>query len=598
MSHVTNQTPDAMGLTTDGVVPVSSRELFWRARYLRKSSGLAHLPFVFWLFTDMQPRRTVTLNMGEGVLHFAACQAIDKLSVDALAQGYGTWDGAGVPEALINYNDAQYDEFSRLEEADAARAARRQQAGSVDLLIVETPDADALAAVQNNWPSKLSDRAVVLIPGIDHLDDAALSMLDALEAEHPTLRLDHGGGLRVLLMGTRAADRLRRLAEADPAHPALMTVGRIFGRLGALHVNEWTARDKTAWARQLEDALRKSEEKAAALQSDGAALQARLKAARRNSKSVKRQTKALAKRQSAIDAAQDDIDRLRSWIEALKSDLAEARESAARQAEHQAETERTLIAKADALTAELETATRALHTAETMLRTTQDEAAHLITERDTLRATLAHQTTALEDAQTKATERAAQLAGLRGELSGVRGALEAARRAVTETAAKAEAQAKTQADEARRAMAQAADDLAQTRQKATVTHSAMQVVDARRVTALAALRDQQQQARATQAKLEAALAQERGRTRLLSSVLNTIDTARVTHVKAAAAAQNAMEAAQRAHTQDIADLTAQADHRTASALRDAHTKAQSDLSKTQAAHTAALIAETDKSAAL
>jgi DNA repair exonuclease SbcCD ATPase subunit len=358
VSQVSGSATDTMRMATDGVVPVSSRELFWRARYLRASGSLAHLPFLFWLFADHKPRRTVTLNMNNAVVHFAACQAIDKLNFDALCFGFGEWDGKGVPETINTYNSEQYEEFSQIEEKSPALASKRQPDLSLDLLIAEAPNAPLITSITSDWNSKFSDRAVVMLTDCDALDENGLAALETLEQGRPCLRLDHGGGLRVVLWGNHAPERLLRLAEAEVSHPTILTLSRILSRLGALHVNEWTARDKSAWARRLASSLKQSEDKTATLIADSQSMQVKLDAATEKMSKVanseRRASEELTQSHATINAAKEDIVRLRQWIASLKADLSNLRQATQKDATHQAKIEADLRADAENLQTKLD----------------------------------------------------------------------------------------------------------------------------------------------------------------------------------------------------------------------------------------------------
>lgn len=268
--------PDT-ALTSESLVPVASRELFWRAKFLQASKGLAHLPFLFWLISQLRPRRTVTLNTGKGTLHFAACQAVDKLGIEAVCANYSDWQGKGVPDAMRGYNGEQYDEFSSLADCDSAKALRRVARNSIDLLIVDGPlTHEVVAPVFEGWPAKMSDRGVIVLTGLDSLSDEDHERLQTLEESHASLRFGHGGGLSALMIGETVPEGLSRLSQLDANSAAFLTVERIFSRLGASHVNEWTARDKSHWARQLSENLQKSESRAEALDREKLALSDRL----------------------------------------------------------------------------------------------------------------------------------------------------------------------------------------------------------------------------------------------------------------------------------------------------------------------------------
>ena len=269
VSPTSERAPGTLGHLSDDIVPVSSRELFWRTKYLRASPSLAHLPFLFWLIAALRPRRTATLNIGEGVVHFAACQAIEKIGADALCLGFGEWGGTGVPDQIAAYNAEQYSEFSTLAEMSPAKAARRAPKGGIDLLIAEGPlDRPLMDAIMHRWPQRMSDRGAIVLSGLDSLTDQDADKLEKWCEGHRTLRFDHDGGILMIGVGDDGAHRALHLDQLNPESAAFISVERIFARLGASHVNEWEARDKQQQITQLTETLTERENAGAQLKAE------------------------------------------------------------------------------------------------------------------------------------------------------------------------------------------------------------------------------------------------------------------------------------------------------------------------------------------
>jgi hypothetical protein len=268
-SAQSEQMPDIPSDLSENIVSITSPELFWRAKYLRKSDVLGHLPFLFWLVSNLRPLRTVTLNTGAGVAHFAACQAIEKVGIDALCHGFGSWDDAGVPKDMAEYNADQYEEFSNLTEAKPAKALRHVKKDSIDLLIVEGPlKADVLDTVLKDWPTRMTSRGIVVFSGLESASDEDAERLDTWCVGKPTVGFSHSGGLRVIALGDEVPEQALRFSRLDENSAAFMTIERIFSRMGAMHLNGFQAHDKGQWARKLSEKLDEIEMSKAALVSE------------------------------------------------------------------------------------------------------------------------------------------------------------------------------------------------------------------------------------------------------------------------------------------------------------------------------------------
>lgn len=228
----------------DVTTPLSSRLLFRRPRYLGGSGFLHHLPFLFWLTDTIRPRSVVQLGALDPVPYFALCQAMDKLDLESRCAGI-CLDGP-VPEATERYNADTYGEFSRLRAAEVETAANGIADKSVDLLLVDgVPDEALIGALMRTWPRRLSSRAVVALHGTrgeDYLSGPALEFLDNIRATYPTVTLEGGTGLTLVLYGAARNDRLLRLAELQPGHAGFSEAHMVFRRLGDASHFEWESR--------------------------------------------------------------------------------------------------------------------------------------------------------------------------------------------------------------------------------------------------------------------------------------------------------------------------------------------------------------------
>ncbi|WP_422033299.1 class I SAM-dependent methyltransferase [Roseovarius sp.] len=312
---------------SDIVAPLSSRTLFWRARYLRESRFLTHVPFLFWLIETCRPGFVVKLGLGDGVSYFAACQALDKLETQADCVAIDT--GEGVAEAELDgirqYNEDNYSEFSQILGTDFRRAVNRFPDGSVDLLMVDVDIDEAMIdRLTHDWPRKLSERAVVLFHGTGtrFADGAAAGFLDRIAATFPHVSFEAGDGLMLVLYGAQRQDRLRRLTDLQPGVRGYSEIRHVFRRLGATHEYEWQSRGREAREAELQERLVAAEEELARLTEENA----RLKSGA-GSESVDRTDDAPAEVAAPEGAAPAEIEELTAALAELR------REAAARSSE-------------------------------------------------------------------------------------------------------------------------------------------------------------------------------------------------------------------------------------------------------------------------
>ena len=263
------------------VTPPSARMLFWRARYLRASPLLHHLPFLFWLIEAQRPASLVEIGVGEGVAYMAACQAIDKLDLTARCYGIVT-DPAAEAAALRRLHDEQYADFSRLLDEPPAQAANRFPQGGIDLLMLTgAADAARLEELRADWLPRLSPRGVILLHGLygAWAAEPGRAFVEEIAAGRPVIVLEAGEGLLVVLWGEERNDRLQRLAGLGFGDPGHAEVHRIFSRLGAATGFEWDSRQSAgalAEARRGRKAAEQAAEAGAAEAAAAVVEQARL----------------------------------------------------------------------------------------------------------------------------------------------------------------------------------------------------------------------------------------------------------------------------------------------------------------------------------
>lgn len=326
------------------IAPVSTRMLFSRARYLDSSAFLYHVPFLFWLIEVSRPKVFVELGVNDGVSYFAACQAIDKLDLDAQCHGIVLQgENENIPDSIETYNTQHYAEFSRLYPQKKHETVHQLADASIDLLHINIQDLSILDCLNDDWISKLSPQGIVLLHGTkSHSShEEAQNFIDDLVASYPSITLDGGEGLTAVLCGEEQDDRLLRLADLTFGMTGYSDIHHVFSRLGSAHSFESAARIEGEQAASLrkkyetsENALQKSEKERETLNKRVEALdlihQARgeqiavlqgklfdLQAAQE-----KNEVEDIAKRDAALADAQKTIQDQKTELDKLKAEMA------------------------------------------------------------------------------------------------------------------------------------------------------------------------------------------------------------------------------------------------------------------------------------
>lgn len=205
---------------------------FWYPDFLGNSAWLEHAPFALWITGASRPRRLVELGTRSGHSYFAFCQAVRLLALDTRCHGVGQWTGEAASAfsatptfRTLEAHNRRYAEFSQLQSGSVEDALGTFRDGTIDLLHIERGPLAAHAMRDfDRWRPKLSDRAVVLIPGtaMRAPDTGLLRLWQALRAEFPSFDFPHGEGLGVLGYGANLPAEVAAFfrAVADPAAAA------------------------------------------------------------------------------------------------------------------------------------------------------------------------------------------------------------------------------------------------------------------------------------------------------------------------------------------------------------------------------------------
>jgi hypothetical protein len=217
--------------------------LFWRAERLGSSSAWwEHVPFAHWVVCATAPRVLIELGTHTGVSYTAFCQAVVRQQLATRCHAVDTWRGdphAGVygPEVLDElrqFHDERFGAFSTLLQCTFDEALDYIEDGSIDLLHIDGLHRyEAVRHDFDSWLPKLSDKAVLLIHGINvHSGEFGVWRLWAeLRQQYPAFEFVHGHGLGVLEVGPCAPAPVAALCElADTAASRMIRMR--FARLG------------------------------------------------------------------------------------------------------------------------------------------------------------------------------------------------------------------------------------------------------------------------------------------------------------------------------------------------------------------------------
>jgi glycosyltransferase involved in cell wall biosynthesis len=216
---------------TDGI-PLPLRAITYRpSRFGTGSAWWGHVPFAYWLVSEIRPQQIVELGTHYGVSYAAFCDAVLDLRLAARCFAVDTWTGdahAGsygdnVYDELARFNAARFGAFSRLLRGTFDAALVHIPDGSTDLLHIDgLHTADAVRHDFDSWRPKLSARGVVLFHDTNarHDDFGVWRVWDELRTQYPAFEFLHGHGLGVLAVGPHvpaAVAGLCRLGEAEAA---------------------------------------------------------------------------------------------------------------------------------------------------------------------------------------------------------------------------------------------------------------------------------------------------------------------------------------------------------------------------------------------
>jgi hypothetical protein len=277
-TDISKQTAPDQSLTQSTISgSLTSRALFWKPRFVTGASFSHNLPFSFWLADVARPTRMMALGMTDGESYFGFCQALDKLNIAAMCNGFGTWEKTDkaaeeVPTSIASHNASNYSDFSRVAWRDALIALKSVEAHTLDFLVINlTTDIGDGDLFFDLAVRKMSEQGIIVIHDLSSnpTDPTKASSLATLCEQYPSFQFgEDEDAVMIVLVGNIQDDRLKHFAKMKTGSAEFNTVQAVFRQLGAGHYYAWDSEIERNRAKQAQSVA-----EAASLERDALAKQ-------------------------------------------------------------------------------------------------------------------------------------------------------------------------------------------------------------------------------------------------------------------------------------------------------------------------------------
>ncbi|QJI44955.1 hypothetical protein HKK52_29675 [Pseudomonas sp. ADAK2] len=175
-------------------------------------SWLGHIPFAAWLIEVARPGVFVELGSYSGTSYFSFCQAVLASQAETKCFAIDTWEGddhtggygESVYQGFVDYNDANFKEFSTYLRMRFEDANPSFQSASVDLLHIDGLHTyDAVKLDFETWLPKMSSRGIILFHDttVEKEGFGVNTFWGEVSKNFPSFNFSHSNGLGVLLVG-------------------------------------------------------------------------------------------------------------------------------------------------------------------------------------------------------------------------------------------------------------------------------------------------------------------------------------------------------------------------------------------------------------
>ncbi|MCH2497806.1 MAG: hypothetical protein MK104_12410 [Erythrobacter sp.] len=243
MSISSHKHANLTSLSTELFGPAVFGPLFLRPRLVANTPALAHVPLLFWVCAALRPRHAVVIGVGQGVLHFAVCQALERIGGVSSCRGVGFWGltaddhgSANIPEELLEHQNMLYEDISTLEQGDDLESlVDGIKDASVDLIVLDLTSApEGLLQRAQTLLDCLHQSGVLLVYGTDSIkpQSADAAAIERLFSKFNSASFQHDKGLTLFNSDGEIPSQLIPLMSVSEAGALAPEVGRLFRRVG------------------------------------------------------------------------------------------------------------------------------------------------------------------------------------------------------------------------------------------------------------------------------------------------------------------------------------------------------------------------------
>lgn len=209
-------------------------EIFWEPKRLIRADWVGHIPFLYYLMTELQPSLYVELGVFHGDSYCAACQVVEAKKLPTRLVGIDCWEGdihtkiiynEQVLEDLKHHHDPLYSTFSTLERGYFSDKLPLFRDEEIELLHIDGEHTyEAVTRDYKEWLPKVSkNRGIILFHDTNVLGREEFGVWrlweELMQQGHSGIRFPHCNGLGVFLMGALDAypESIRSMVEQEQA---------------------------------------------------------------------------------------------------------------------------------------------------------------------------------------------------------------------------------------------------------------------------------------------------------------------------------------------------------------------------------------------
>lgn len=154
--------------------------VFWKVEEQLFSEQTEHLPFVFWLIENLQPKSIVQLGAHDPNFYFGYCYAVKKLLLDTCCYIVDFLDGEQATKSMrCSYLDVlpafcrnEFKSISKLIHKEQQNALSDFKEKQIDLIHISgCHTSDQFRYIYTTWKGKFSHQSVIIIDHFNMIDN-------------------------------------------------------------------------------------------------------------------------------------------------------------------------------------------------------------------------------------------------------------------------------------------------------------------------------------------------------------------------------------------------------------------------------------------